>query len=429
VPHILHRSNTYYFNRRVPLEVKDFEKRKFIRYSLKTDSLKKAVKLAAVENSRLEEYWSKLIASSSQAAHENYRQVVERSQHLGLTYQTNQQLAEGQLSEIIQRLLLIAKQPVKYQLEAALGGVVAPEILLSDALSKYWELSKDVLLDKSQKQIKKWQNPRKLAIKNLLACIGDKPLSQLTGEDILKFRNWWINRIEINGKGLGAADKDFIHSKVILRTVAKHFKISIDVKHFYEGISINGDSDRRKAFATDFIVSKLLNKDLLSGMSEQNRALLKIFAETGTSVSEITKVLPEDIFLNAEIPYISLNSRKKNKLKTKYRIRDIPLTGFALEGFRQYPLGFSHLADKTDDVSTAIGKYLRENKLLPSKKHTVYSLRHSFQERLLAVNTPDRIQADLMGHKFQRPTYGDTTLKQKLEWMEKVQLDMAENIF
>jgi integrase len=70
-----------------------------------------------------------------------------------------------------------------------------------------------------------------------------------------------------------------------------------------------------------------------------------------------------------------------------------------------------------------LSKYLKENDLIPSDKHTAYSLRHSFQNRLLAVNAPDRVQADLMGHKFNRPSYGDgSSLKQKLEWLNKIEL-------
>jgi len=66
---------------------------------------------------------------------------------------------------------------------------------------------------------------------------------------------------------------------------------------------------------------------------------------------------------------------------------------------------------------------LRENKLLPSETHTTYSLRHSFQDSLLAANAPDRLQADLMGHKFQRPAYREgTTLAHKLEWLQKIQV-------
>lgn len=60
---------------------------------------------------------------------------------------------------------------------------------------------------------------------------------------------------------------------------------------------------------------------------------------------------------------------------------------------------------------------------MPTDQHSSYSLRHIFQDRILSVNCPDRIQADLMGHKFNRPVYGaGATLAHKLEWMEKVKL-------
>ena len=56
----------------------------------------------------------------------------------------------------------------------------------------------------------------------------------------------------------------------------------------------------------------------------------------------------------------------------------------------------------------------------------MYSLRHSFQERSLAVNTPDRVQADLMGHKFNRPAYGEgAALVHKLERLDKIRLKSA----
>jgi len=39
------------------------------------------------------------------------------------------------------------------------------------------------------------------------------------------------------------------------------------------------------------------------------------------------------------------------------------------------------------------------------------------------VDAPDRVQADLMGHKFNREKYGKgSTLEKKLEWMQKIQL-------
>lgn len=76
-----------------------------------------------------------------------------------------------------------------------------------------------------------------------------------------------------------------------------------------------------------------------------------------------------------------------------------------------------------DGLSGDICDHLRENKLLPSENHTLYSLRYSFQDRLLAANAPDRVQTDLMGHKFQREDYGNgASMEQKLEYLEKIKL-------
>ena len=39
-------------------------------------------------------------------------------------------------------------------------------------------------------------------------------------------------------------------------------------------------------------------------------------------------------------------------------------------------------------------------------KHTAYSLRHSFEDRMAEAAIDDRIRAELMGHKYARPDYG-----------------------
>ena len=55
--------------------------------------------------------------------------------------------------------------------------------------------------------------------------------------------------------------------------------------------------------------------------------------------------------------------------------------------------------------------------------HRTLTLRHSCQDRLTAIDTPDRIQAELIGHKFDRPKYGDgPILELKAEWMKKISL-------
>ena len=121
------------------------------------------------------------------------------------------------------------------------------------------------------------------------------------------------------------------------------------------------------------------------------------------------------------MPHISITERKEKQLKTPHSERDIPLVGYALEAFRNIPDGFPTYREKPDNLTNELNRFLREHGLFPSEKHSLYSFRHSFQDRILAVDAPDRVQAELMGHKFNRPKYGSgPTLEHKLEWMNKI---------
>jgi hypothetical protein len=54
--HVLNRNGNYYFNRRVPKELKGVDSRRFVRIALRTDSRKEAIRLAMIQNETLESY-------------------------------------------------------------------------------------------------------------------------------------------------------------------------------------------------------------------------------------------------------------------------------------------------------------------------------------------------------------------------------------
>jgi hypothetical protein len=47
-----------------------------------------------------------------------------------------------------------------------------------------------------------------------------------------------------------------------------------------------------------------------------------------------------------------------------------------------------------------VNKYLENHELRPTEKHTLYSLRHSFEDRLTELKAMDKIVAYLMGHEY-----------------------------
>ena len=70
------------------------------------------------------------------------------------------------------------------------------------------------------------------------------------------------------------------------------------------------------------------------------------------------------------------------------------------------PDGFPRYRDNPG-LSDTINKFMRENGLLKTPSHTLYSLRHSFEDRMLASNVDERIRSDLLGHRLSRESYGN----------------------
>jgi integrase len=70
------------------------------------------------------------------------------------------------------------------------------------------------------------------------------------------------------------------------------------------------------------------------------------------------------------------------------------------------PQGFARYRDRSSSMSGTLNKYLKENGLRPTSEHTVYSLRHSFKDRLIAAEAPDSLIDSLMGHRTGKPKYG-----------------------
>lgn len=59
--------------------------------------------------------------------------------------------------------------------------------------------------------------------------------------------------------------------------------------------------------------------------------------------------------------------------------------------------------------------------IIPSPEHKVYSLRHTFKDRLRDIEAPEEIIDDLMGHKKSGPKYGrGHKLETKQKWLKKI---------
>ena len=109
-------------------------------------------------------------------------------------------------------------------------------------------------------------------------------------------------------------------------------------------------------------------------------------------------------------------------MKSVYARRVIPLAGVSLEAFKGFPDGFPRYRDNPT-LSDTVNKFLRENGLLESSAHSLYSLRHAFEDRMLAAGVDDRIRRDLFGHRLTRERYGKgASLEHLLQVIQTVAL-------
>ncbi len=396
-----------------------------VRVALGTKCPRTAWRKAVMLNDQVEAYWHSLAADGLPHDKRSFGKTVRIARQMGFAYQAVSVVATLPISDIVARVL-VAKDGNPQQIEAVLGGRDEPEMPLNQVLDKFWELAKDRVINKTPQQLRKWRVPRIKVMNNLISLVGNKDLKELTRSDTVAYRDWWLGRIEKDGKAPDSANKEVVLLKGILELVADHCQAGLDIEYLFKKIKLKIRFKQTRLPFTSSQIIALLSSPKLDNLNEQARCFLHVSAETGARPSELAGLLPQDIRLDHPIPHIAITDRKERTLKNVHSQRVIPLVGYGLEAFKACPQGFPRYRDKPDNLTNAVNKFLRENNLVPSSQHTVYLLRHSFQDRILRVNAPDRIQAELMGHRFQRPKYGDGgTLEQKKEWMDRICLKIS----
>lgn len=404
--------------------VAHLDKRKEITISLKTKSKNEAIVRADIYNTHIESFWKALIDTGTEKdLNKKYLAAVSLAKAHGFAYKTTEQIAASSLNEIVARLQTDFK--TKEHAEAILGAVDQPQITLSQSIDKYWECTTDRLRHKSDSQIRKWRNPRRLAMENFIAIIGDKDLKDVCREDVLKFRAWWLEEIYTKRVNGDTGNKKTRQIKDMLATVANQYNIEMDVNVLFANTRFEHTEQSRPPFEAQYVQNRIL--PAIKGMKEIYQFVIMAMADTGAREAEIFGLDSSDIFLHTPVPYIHIRPRDGYLLKTNTSERKIPLVGTALYAFEQNPEGF-HEMGNPDTFSTSANKFFKENKLKPTPKHSIYSLRHSFKDRLRDVGAPEELIDGLMGHKKKGPQYGrGHKLDTAHEWLDKIKFKVPHS--
>jgi hypothetical protein len=425
--YLTRRNGTWHFARRVPVEFADLDRRGVIKQSTKiriADDRNgvKAGTVAGRMNEVLEAYWRGLVEGKSAEAQRRYDDARARARAMGLQYLPADELAAGALREVVVRLTRLEDQGAiaagNQNLAtrvATLGGEAPPAILLSDLFARFEAQVQAEITDLSPDQRRKWKNPKVRAVANLISVIGDMAITEITGNHALDFSEWWQARVIEEDLNPGTANKDMGHLARMLFKVNQRHRLGI--AKVFEGMKLEGATDNtRPPFDTEYIQDRLLAPSALAGLNPEARRVVFLVADTGLRPTEAVNLNRKTIILDGPIPHVKVLADGR-RLKTRQSERDIPLVGVALAAMREQPDGFPRYHDNAADLSAVVNKFLGEHNLRQDGRRTVYSLRHSFKDRLTGVEAEDSMIDALMGHKETGSKYGtgpDLKLKQKV---------------
>ena len=423
------RNGTWHFARRVPIEFANLDRRGVVKHSTRIRIMhdragRRAARVAEKFNGELEQFWRGLSGGRPKSELSNYEAARARARALGFEYVGNEQLISLGPEARLERLEALFSRGVANDSgarAALLGTEKRPALILSKLFEEYEDLTKNEIKDFSPDQLRIWRNGRKRAVERFVAVVDDKPLVELTVEDAIDYTEWWRTRVNDDQTDAKTANKDIGQLSRMLKEV--NIRRRLNLPDIFSGLRLKGEVERpRVPYDTEFIENRFYAADALSGLNEDARFVLYILAETGLRPSEVVNLQENSIILNTPIPYVRILPDGR-RLKTADSRREIPLVGAALAALRERPQGFPRYRDKASGLSATLNKFLLENGLRPTKDHTVYSLRHSFKDRLIAAEAPDSLIDSLMGHKTYKPKYGKgPSLELKLKYLQRIVL-------
>lgn len=406
---IFQRGKNYSMRKRVPTRFKPVESRPDVVVSLHTDSLSAAKMKAEAVWVELVEGWEARLAMQDGDAAERFESAREIAQRRGFAYVPISKLAsmdrtERDIHERVQAIAGTDLDPDPVDAEAMLGVVEPPAMTVTGALDAYWTLAADRCVGKSPDQVRRWENPRKKAIKNFVGVVGDLPLDKIGRAEFLAFREWLLGQVQDGKLVAGSANKDIIHLGDVLRSVDELKGLGLDFPMHKLALK-EGDKKRRPPFSREWIETRLLKPGALDGMNAEASGILRIMVNTGARPSEIANLTAETIRLDCAVPHIAIEPEGR-QLKSRNARRIIPLLGVSLDAAKEHASGFPRYRANPASLSEAVGSYLEENGLLETPAHSLYSLRHGFEDRMLAAGVDERVRRDIMGHALGRQRYG-----------------------
>mgnify|MGYP000595584837 CR=1 FL=1 len=408
--HLRRRGQWWHYYRNRPKRYENVEFRPIITFALRTTSTSEAKLKAAEISCELERQWEdakrRRVSLSSQIATESYEVAMQTNHALGFiptpTYQIND-------TDLIERFRAMLSTPISLgEKKAVLGLVERPKLSLISAFDRFWSHIEDEWVNHSHDQRRCKRNIYLKAIRHFEEAVGPIAIYDIQRENAIAFRSWWMKRKKENNLKSYTANREI---GCLRRLLSTSFEIDgRDEKNPFERVKLKEEKTITRSPVTSFqIKERILAPGKLDGLHSDFQILVRLVINTGMRPVEAIGLKNSEIVLDANVPHVHVRQNSVRVLKTAHSERKIPLVGVSYEAAKllQSQGGWGKRIGKNMYATSIINRHFKENKTLEGDRQSFYSLRHWFSDQLVQMEVIDRIQCQLMGHRFQRPIYGD----------------------
>lgn len=440
--------NRFHYVRKVPTKLQSLDTRTpAVRISLGTKSIHTARVLRDARECADDELWDALKAGvDAESARERYDAALRLNSALGFRRMSEVDLLadanrlsrygpDGEITDMPEIMRRPAQAVVRGVdvaasefFQAALAGAVPrPAITVREALEEHLEdLTANDWMGKSDGQRASSTKPKRRAVENFAKVVANLPIEEIDRDDTVKFYRFWRSRMASGEVGYSTANRDLDNMRVLIRW---YFERSGEPerRNPFDGLSFKKPRHikRRVGFTPEYVSKNFLHGDKLASMKPDIRRALLVILGTGCRPSEVLNLSPVAIRLDEEVPHINIMDRAGRELKTEQSNRDVPLVGVALTAMRAHLKdgnndGFPRYRDKETNFSNAMKATFDRKALRETPEHSVYSLRHMFEDLLKDAEIGDEMRRELMGHRIDRSQYGrGFTLEAKRDALER----------
>ena len=375
-PHCFRKDGIFYFERRVPSDLREHYTRPKISYSLRTRQQRVAAARARRAAERLDEYWYHLRLSRSDLPRRHLVRDPGTSSAIGPLAQE----AGGSADE---------------------RSSVDEGLSLSEATRLYLRM-------KGTDRPVTFRRAAERACGYVVEVCGDKDICSYTRRDATSFRDALVAR--------GLAGSSITRVLATVRAVINLAagELGIAITNPFSNLYYDRKAGVQDRAALPVSAIKAVQEERVR-MDDELRWLAALVSDSGMRLGEAAGLVHNDLLLDGEIPHVIIEEKPWRRLKNAGSSRKVPLVGASLwaakritaasaDGTFAFPRYNRGDQTNANSASAALNKWMRP--LVP-ERCTIHSFRHSMRDRLRAVECPAEIvdqiggwQTEGVGHAY-----------------------------